>query len=134
MSHLFFVLASGVGHVEIVGLFDGPVWGVFVLVSVAETVRGILVMFVDCQCWFITVLYFIQRYLSGCDQAGIYTSCVLLLSMLVQYSAILLGIGLLGDDVPEVYTIIGEHLSLSECSRLRLLMLHVWVLRSLRRT
>ena len=89
MSHLFFVLASGVGHVEIVGLFDGPVWGVFVLVSVAETVRGILVMFVDCQCWFITVLYFIQRYLSGRDQAVIYTSCVLLLSMLVQYSAIL---------------------------------------------
>ena len=134
MSHLFFVLASGVGHVEIVGLFDGPVWGVFVLVSVAETVRGILVMFVDCQCWFITVLYFIQRYLSGRDQAVIYTSCVLLLSMLVQYSAILLGNGLHGDDVPEVYIIIGEHLSLSKFSRLRLLMLHVWVLWSLRKT
>ena len=35
------------------------------LVFVVETVRVLLVMFVDCQCWFIVVFYLILRFLSG---------------------------------------------------------------------
>ena len=100
--HLILILASGEDHAEIVDLFNSLVLGVSMLVSVAETVRGIQVVYLT----------------SHVGSIQCHSICV----------------GILGDDVSEVHTIIGEHLILSECSILRLLMQRAWVLGSLRKT